>query len=239
MKRHFTNAKMSDIPKQERPYEKCERFGCGSLSDAELLCVILRSGAEGVSALDMSRSILKSLGSAGIAQLHKVSMEDLLEIRGVGRVKALQIRCVAELSRRIAQAKIGAEDELVYNSPDVIGAYYMEEMRHESQEIALVLCLSSKGKLISRKVISRGNVNATILGPREIFIEALTHRAASIILLHNHPSGDPTPSEEDITVTKQIAQAGEMIGIPLTDHLVIGDRTFVSMRRMHILRAAS
>ncbi|HCI73819.1 MAG TPA: hypothetical protein DHV42_04680 [Lachnospiraceae bacterium] len=235
MKQNYNNAKMSDIPKQERPYEKCERFGCGALSDAELLSVILRSGAEGVSALEMSRAILRSLGSGGIAMLHKATMEDLTQIRGIGRVKALQIRCIAELSRRIAQAKIGAEDELVYDNPDVIGSFYMEEMRHESQEIVLVLCLNSKGKLLSRKVISRGNVNTAILGPREIFVEALAHRAASIILLHNHPSGDPTPSDEDIEITKQILMTGEMVGIPLTDHLVIGDKTYVSMRKAHLL----
>ena len=115
----------------------------------------------------------------------------------------------------------------------------MEEMRHEIQEIVLVLCLSSKGKLLGRKVISRGNVNTAILHPREIFIEALSRQAASIILLHNHPSGDPTPSAEDIAVTKKIADAGEMIGIPLTDHLVIGDRTFVSMRMSRLLGSES
>ncbi len=227
--------KMSDIPKQERPYEKCEHFGPESLTDAELLAVLLRSGAEGVSALEMSRAILKSLGNGSIAMLHNAGLEDLLLIRGVGRVKAIQIRCIAELSRRIAQAKIGAEDELVYDSPEVIGSYYMEEMRHENQEIVIVLCLSSKGRLLGKKLVSRGSINAAILDPREIYKEALSRRAASIILLHNHPSGDPSPSSEDIEITNRIAQAGELIGIPLLDHLVIGDRAFVSMRQSHIL----
>ena len=239
MDKNITGAKISDIPRQERPYEKCERFGSGALSDSELLAVLLRSGAEGISALEMSRAVLESLGSGGIARLHNISLEDLQKIRGIGKVKALQIRCIAELSKRIAQAKIGAEDDLVYDNPEVIGSYYMEEMRHEIQEIVLVLCLSSKGKLLGRKVISRGNVNTAILHPREIFIEALSRQAASIILLHNHPSGDPTPSAEDIAVTKKIADAGEMIGIPLTDHLVIGDRTFVSMRMSRLLGSES
>ena len=238
MGKNTSYARMSDLPKQERPYEKCEHFGPEVLSDAELLSVLLRSGTEGVSALDMSRTILQALGSGGIAMLHKASMESLLEIPGVGRVKALQIRCVAELSRRIAQAKIGAEDELVYDSPDVIGTYYMEEMRHESQEIVMVLCLSSRGRLLGKKIISRGNVNSALLDPREIYVEALTRRAASVIILHNHPSGDPSPSAEDITITKRIAHAGELIGIPLSDHLIIGDRSYVSMRMSRILDAA-
>ena len=227
--------KISDIPKQERPYEKCEHFGPEALSDAELLAVVLRSGAEGVSALQMSRDILRSLGSGGIAMLHCAGLEDLLEIRGIGPVKAMQIRCIAELSRRIAQAKIGAEDELVYNDPKVIGSYYMEEMRHENQEIVIVLCLSSKGRLLGKKMVSRGSVNAAFLDPREIYKEALSRRAASIILLHNHPSGDPSPSAEDIEITNRIAQAGELIGIPLLDHLIIGDRSYISMRQSRIL----
>ena len=111
--------RISDLPESERPYEKCERFGAGALSDAELLAVLLRTGSEGTGALEMSRSILESLGSGGIAQLHKASMEDLQEIRGIGKVKATQIRCIAELSRRIAQAKIGSQDSLVYDSPEV------------------------------------------------------------------------------------------------------------------------
>ena len=167
--------------------------------------------------------------------LHCAGLEDLLEIRGIGPVKAMQIRCIAELSRRIAQAKIGAEDELVYNDPKVIGSYYMEEMRHENQEIVIVLCLSSKGRLLGKKMVSRGSVNAAFLDPREIYKEALSRRAASIILLHNHPSGDPSPSAEDIEITNRIAQAGELIGIPLLDHLVIGDRSYVSMRQSRIL----
>ena len=231
----ITGTRMTDLPEMERPYEKCEHFGPGALSDAELLAVLLRSGAEGVSALEMSRSILRSLGRNSLARLHEAGMEDLLEIRGIGKVKAIQIRCIAELSRRIAQAKIGAEDDLVYDSPETVGNYFMEEMRHENQEIVIVLCLSSKGRLLGRRIISRGSINAAILDPREIYKEALSRRAASIILLHNHPSGDPSPSEEDIEITNRISQAGEMIGVPLLDHLIIGDRSYVSMRQSRIL----
>ncbi len=231
----FQTIRMNDLPSSERPCEKCERFGPEGLSDAELLAVLLRTGAEGVSALDMSRNILSTLCNGSLAALHKVSTEELLQIRGVGRVKAIQLRCIAELSGRIAQSKIGVEDELIYDSPDVIGSYYMERMRHENQEIILLLCLSSKGRLLSKKIISRGDLNSAILNPREVFAEAISHRAASIILLHNHPSGDPTPSREDIEITNRILHAGKIVGIPLTDHLVIGDQTFVSMRRSRLI----
>ncbi len=226
---------MNDLPSGDRPYEKCERTGPAGLSDAELLAVLLRTGAQGISALDMSRSILTTLCRDSLANLHRISSEDLLQIRGVGRVKAIQIQCIAELSGRIAQAKIGPEDDLIYDNPEVIGSYYMEQMRHESQEIVLLLCLSSKGRLLNRKVISRGDINTAILNPREVFAEAISHRAATIILLHNHPSGDPTPSKEDIEITKRIMEAGKLVGILLTDHLVIGDRTFVSMRKSQLL----
>ena len=225
-----STVKMKDLPKQERPYEKCARFGPETLSDAELLAVILRSGAEGVSVLEMSRSLIHSLGSGGIAMLPAQGMEDLQKIRGIGAVKALQIRCLAELSRRIAQAKIGAEDELVYDNPEVIGSYYMEELRHESQEIVLILCLSSKGRLLGKKIISRGTIHTAILDPGEVFKEALARRAASIVLLHNHPSGDPTPSGMDKEITERICKAGQILGIQLIDHLIIGDLSFTSLR---------
>ncbi len=230
---------MNDLPSGERPYERCEHIGPGGLSDAELLAVLLRTGAEGISALDMSRMILSQLCNGSLASLHRITRADLLQIRGIGRVKAIQIQCIAELSGRMAQAKIGQEDEITYDNPEVIGSYYMEQMRHEIQEIVLLLCLSSKGRLLGKKVISRGDINTAILNPREVFAEAISHRAASIILLHNHPSGDPTPSKEDIEITGRIMEAGKLVGIPLTDHLVIGDRTYVSMRQSHLLNDAA
>ena len=120
------------LPADERPYEKCEHLGPSSLSDAELLSVILRTGAEGVNVIDMSRDILSSLGSSGIAGLCRASQEDLCQIRGIGKVKAMQIRCIAELSRRIAHADIGYEAELNFNDPQTIADYYMEDLRHET-----------------------------------------------------------------------------------------------------------
>ena len=194
------------------------------------MSVILRTGAEGVNVIDMSRDILSSHGSSGIEGLCRASQEDLCQIRGIGKVKAMQIRCIAELSRRIAHADIGYEAELNFNDPQTIADYYMEDLRHETQEVMYLLCLSSKGSLLKKEIISRGTVNSTMINPREIFVSALSHRAASVILMHNHPSGDPTPSEADIRVTQKTQQCAKMLGIVLLDHIVIGDHRFVSMR---------
>ncbi len=221
---------ISQLPDTEKPYEKCEHFGPDCLSDAELLSVILRTGSEGLNVLDMSRSLLALLGSEGIAGLCRVTQADLCQIRGIGRVKALQIRCIAELSKRIAQADIGYEADLNFNDPQTIADYYMEDLRHETQEVMYLLCLSSKGSLLKKEIISRGTVNSTVISPREIYVSALSHRAASVILMHNHPSGDPTPSDADIKVTKKIWKCGNMLGITLLDHIVVGDHRFVSMK---------
>lgn len=221
---------ISQLPGTERPYEKCERFGPEALSDAELLAVILRTGSEGVNVLDMSRNILSSLGSEGIAGLCRVTQAGLCQIRGIGRVKALQIICIAELSKRIAHADIGFEAELNFNDPQTIADYYMEDLRHENQEVMYLLCLSSKGSLLKKEIISRGTINSTVINPREIFVSALSHRAACVILMHNHPSGDPAPSQEDISITRKIQRCGHMLGIELLDHIVVGDHRFVSLK---------
>ncbi len=227
---NITYRTISQLPDTEKPYEKCERFGPEALSDAELLAVLLRTGSEGVNVLDMSRSILASLGSEGIAGLSRMTGEQLRRIRGVGRVKAMQISCAAELSRRIAQADIGYEAELDFNDPKTIAEYYMEDLRHEKQEVMYLLCLSSRGRLLKRELISRGTVNRTAADPREIFVSALSHGAAAIVLMHNHPSGDPTPSEEDIRITARVRRCGQLIGIELLDHIVTGDHRYVSLR---------
>ena len=225
-----------ELPEMEKPYEKCEHFGPEALSDAELLSVILRTGARGMSALEMSREILACPGCEGLAGLHRICEQDLMQIRGMGRVKSLQVRCIAELSRRISRASIGPEDGLNFQDPQTIAQYYMEDLRHETQEIVLLLCLSSKGSLLRKEVISRGTVNSAVITPREIFAAALKYRAASVILLHNHPSGDPTPSREDITFTGMVRRAGALIGITLLDHIVVGDMCYVSLRQEGLMK---
>ncbi len=222
---------MKCIPKEERPYEKCLAGGASCLSDAELLAVILRTGSRGESALELSRKVLSLQGSEkGLLGIYHMSISDLMGIKGLGKVKAVQLKCLAELSVRIAKAQ--ASPSLSFTNPAAIAAYYMEELRHLEQEVLLLLMLNSKSRLIRDMVISRGTVRAALISPREIYIEALRHQAVSIILLHNHPSGVPEPSREDLELTRRVRQAGELIGIELLDHIIIGDRQAVSLREL-------
>ena len=143
-------------------------------------------------------------------------------------MKAIQIRCLAELARRMAKAE--ALEGLDFSSPNTIARYYMEDMRHRQKEVMKLLLLNTKARLIGASDISVGTVNATLVSPRELFLEALKKNAVSIILLHNHPSGDPTPSQEDILLTQRVRKAGNLIGIELLDHIIIGDNRYISLR---------
>ncbi len=220
---------MKSIPKDERPYEKCLSRGAESLTDAELLAVILRTGSRGESALELSRKILAQYGEAnGLLGIYHMSISDLTRTRGLGKVKAVQLKCVAELSRRIAKATFSGG--LYFRDPATVAQYYMEELRHQEQEVLMLVMLNSKGKLLKDQIISKGTVRSSLISPREIFIEAVRGRAVSILLLHNHPSGIPDPSREDIALTQRVREAGSLLGIELLDHIIIGDCQAVSMR---------
>ncbi len=233
----INNHTIRDIPKEERPYEKCLARGAGNLSDAELLAVILRTGSRGESALELSRKVL-SHGKSGsgnpLLGLYHMSIPELTRLKGLGTVKAAQLKCVAELSRRIARATFS--EGISFRDPKAVAGYYMEQLRHQEQEVLVLAMLNSKGRLIRDQVISKGTVRASLISPREIFIEAVKHQAVSILLLHNHPSGIPDPSREDIQLTLRVMRAGEMLGIELLDHIIIGDRQAVSMREQGFWR---
>ncbi len=220
---------MRSIPKEERPYEKCLEHGAESLSDAELLAVILRTGVKGESALELSRKVLAQHGEVnGLLGIYHMSISDLTKVKGLGQVKAIQLKCVAELSRRIARATFS--EGVVFRDPETVAQYYMEELRHQEQEILMLAMLNSKGRLMKDQVISKGTVRASLISPREIFIEAVRNQAVSIIMIHNHPSGDPMPSPEDLLLTRRVRRAGHTLGIELQDHVIIGDCRAVSMR---------
>lgn len=224
---------MKELPLSERPYEKVLENGSASLSDAELLAVILRSGARGVPAKELAAEVLALGSPAGLLGLLHGSLQDFMEIRGVGQVKAIQLACIGELSRRIWKAA-AVEEMPRFDHPARVAARYMEEMRHMEQENLKLLILNTKNRLIREVDISRGTVNASLSTPRELFIEALRYRGVGIILLHNHPSGDPTPSKEDCLYTRRIQQAGNLLGIPLLDHIIIGDNSYVSLKERGI-----
>lgn len=218
--------KMKDMPGEERPYEKCLLSGPQSLSDKELLAVLLRCGTKGENALELASRILYHEDEDGLIGIHQFSLEKLLKIKGIGKVKAVQILCLSELAKRLSKAC--AKERLCFQAPETIASYYMEELRHKKQEHTKLLMLNTKSMLLGECDISKGTVDASIITPRELFIEALQKNATAIVILHNHPSGDPTPSQEDINITARIKQAGEFIGIPLLDHIIIGNNCYSS-----------
>lgn len=225
---------MKELPAEEMPYEKCLRDGAEVLSDAELLAVILRAGSRGINALELSRKILEAgVPERGLLGFYHMSIPQLRQIKGVGEVKAVQLKCIAELSRRIARHS--GEKSLNFKDAATIAEYFMEELRHLEQEQIVLLMLDTKCRLLARQYISKGSVNCSVISPREIFLLALQHHAVFIILLHNHPSGDPSPSEEDKSFTKRISLGGELVGIRLLDHIIVGDRCYTSLREMKIL----
>lgn len=228
------NEEFNNLPKEERPYERCIRHGAEGLSDRELLAVFLRTGAKGRTVLELAGDLLKLVPEReGFTGLRRLGLAELSGVRGIGKVKAVQIKCILELARRMAREEAGKG--IYFKTPASVAEYYMEDLRHEEQEVLLLLMLNQKGRLIREKYLFKGTVNASMISPREIFLEALSSRAVQIILLHNHPSGDARPSREDLNVTKRVGEAGALLGIALTDHIIIGERSFVSLREKNYL----
>ncbi|MFI3212126.1 MAG: DNA repair protein RadC [Eubacteriales bacterium] len=217
------------------PYEKFLSDGPQSLTNAELLAIIIRTGTKENTPVMLGEKILElSNGKQkGLLGLHHVSIQDLMSIQGIGEVKAVKIKCVTEFSRRIAKDTF--LPTVKFDKPNTVAEYYMEEMRHHETEQVLLVMTDNKNQLIKELVISQGTVNQSMLSSREIFIHALRYRAVYILLIHNHPSGDPTPSKADIQITKQINEAATLLNIPLMDHIIIGDHQYRSMRELGLL----
>ena len=219
---------MKEMSETERPYEKAYRYGASTLSDAELLSVILRTGSRKANALSTAYRILDAHPvHKGIVGLNYLTLKDLEDIDGVGRVKAIQMKCLAEISRRMSRAV--HKPFISFQSPQSIADYYMEKTRYLEKEYVYMLMFDSKHKLIKDVRISEGTINSSLLSPREVFVEALRYDAVFIILIHNHPSGDPTPSIQDIYITNRIYDAGMLIGINLSDHLILGNNCYESL----------
>jgi DNA repair protein RadC len=224
---------VKELPVTERPYEKCELYGAEALTDTELLAVILRTGRKGERSTDLARRILMFPDDSGnITSLDHLSIDELKQINGVGRVKAIQIKCAAELGRRIAAGQ--RREVLNAFDPQSVAGYYRYKIGHLEKETVMLLHADSKGRIFYEERLSVGTVDCSLVSPREIFVSALAKKSVNIFLLHNHPSGDPTPSHEDCLVTERVAEAGKLIGIKLLDHIIIGDRSYVSFRELGI-----
>jgi len=217
---------LREVPEEERPRERMLRIGPSALSNAELLAILLRTGTHRESAVTLAQRLLREAG--GLRGLADRSVEQLCEQRGVGTAKALQLLAALELGKRVARAD--AEATPIIRSPQDVAALVREDLRYLQQEHFVVLFLNTKNRVVGRETLSVGSLNATIVHPREVYRAAVKRSAASIICVHNHPSGDPTPSPEDIQLTHRLSESGHIIGIELLDHVIIGDRSYVSLK---------
>ena len=222
------NMMIADMAEHEKPVEKLIKYGASSLSDAELLACILRTGTKDMNVITLSQLILNS-GKAykGLRGLNYRDYTDLTQINGVGNVKAAQLLALTEISKRMAAQE--TEERVVFNSSESVADFFMEEVRYLTKERVYALFLSTSNGMIHKTLLSEGSIDRSIMSPRELFKEAVRYEACSMILIHNHPSGDPTPSMQDIMITTQIMELGNSLGIPLLDHIIIGDKRYISM----------
>ena len=219
---------IKEMPGMERPYEKALHYGVHVLSDAELLAVILRSGTRNRTSVELAREVLSIPGRyQGLLGLYHASKAELCKVDGIGQVKALELLCVAELARRMARMA-HASSGMVFHRPDELAAYYMEEMRVYETEHFYVVLFDASGHLLKSEDMFHGTINVSIVSPREALRLALRYDAYAMVILHNHPSGDPTPSGNDDIVTARFEKACELMGIEFYDHIIIGDNAFLS-----------
>jgi len=217
---------IKNVPKEDRPRERMLRYGPSHLSNQEILAILIGSGTKDESVMSVANFVLMHFD--GLQLLRDATIEELISIKGIGTAKGLIILSAIELGKRMNEYK--PNEKYVIRSPEDGADYVMEEMRYLKQEHFVVLFLNTKNQIIHQQTIFIGSLNASIVHPREVYREAVKRSAASIIVAHNHPSGDPAPSQEDIQVTKRLVNSGKIIGIELLDHLIIGDRKFVSLK---------
>lgn len=223
---------IKELPVEERPREKLLKYGVGFLSNGELLSILIGTGTKDTSALMLANRIL-SLESTGISYLTSCVPEELLKVQGIGMAKACQIISAIELGKRIA-TKPKAK-RLNIKSPQEVADLFMEEMRYLSKEFFKVLLLNTKNEIIMIEDTSVGNLNSSVVHPREVFSSAVRRSACSVIIVHNHPSGNPIPSDTDIQMTKRLVEAGDLLGIKVLDHLIIGDGIFISLKEKMLM----
>ena len=216
---------IQDMTLEERPREKLILNGAGSLTDAELLAILLRTGTKQFNAIQLGKAIIEKADN--IRYLQNITIEELESINGIGKTKAVQIKAALELGNRIASYKPA---KYKIKNPWDIYKYYMESLRYQYKEIFKVVLLNTKNEIITDVDISMGTLNSSLVHPREVFREAIRRSSNKIILLHNHPSGNAEPSKEDKSVTNRLKECGELIGIEVIDHIIIGDGIYFSFK---------
>jgi DNA repair protein RadC len=217
---------VKELPFDDRPREKLLLRGAQSLSDAELVAILLRTGKKGKSVIEIARELINSEGN--LAMLATRTVDSLQKISGIGKDKAAALAAAFELSRRILSQPKWLSNKKI-TSPQDVAEIFIPILRDDNKEKFIVVCLNSANKIIKHEIISVGNLNSSVVHPREIFKVAIDNSSASIILIHNHPSGNPEPSNEDIRITKKIVETGKIMDIPIFDHLIIAGETYTSL----------
>lgn len=224
--------KIKALPRSERPVEKTITKGASALSNSELLAILLGSGTREKSAIGLAEDII-SKDKSGISYLAESSVQELMSINGIGQSKAARVVAAVELGKRISTAprvkRMGVE------SSDDIARLFIEDMRYEKREIFKALLLNPRGEIISIETVSVGELTSTLVHPREVFSQAVKRSAAGIVFVHNHPSGNPEPSEEDIKTTERLVACGKLLGIVVIDHIIIGDGQYCSMQSLGLM----
>ncbi len=222
------------LPEDERPYDKFLKYGAGVLTDTELLAVLLRCGTRGKNVKELAAEILSYCGPGrSIGHLSNLTMKELMQIKGIGKVKAVFILCLLEFSRRMWRQQY-SEKVSVTNASEAAG-YYMEELRYKDTENVCLMLLNARNTVTGDLLISQGTVNSSPVSVREIVKKALARDAVRVILIHNHPSGDPSPSTDDVTAASRLKNAMALVGIEFLDSIVIGDGVYVSFREKGII----
>lgn len=217
------------INKHESPYEKCEAYGPGSLTDTELLAVLLRTGNVNKNVLQIASEIVGKFDkNKAFLELSRLNINELKKLPGIGKVKSISLSCVFEIGKRLSKTELN--NNLKCTSPSVIANNFFEQLRYLNYEEVHLLLLNIKGALIKDIIISKGTVSHSLISTREILINCLKYDAVNLIILHNHPSGDPTPSNDDYEVTNSINEASKIVGLRLLDHIVIGDNKYYSFK---------
>jgi len=215
-----------DLPESERPRERLQSYGPGSLSTSELLAILLRTGAKSESAINLGTRLLANFG--GLAGIARAGFGDLCEVHGLGVAKAAQIKAALELGKRLMVAS--PEERPQVKSPSDVANMLMLEMGFLEQEHLRVILLDTKNRVLGMPTIYIGSLNTSVLRVGELFREAVKANSAAVIVVHNHPSGDPTPSPEDVSITRQLVEAGKLLDVEVLDHLVIGQQRYVSLK---------
>ncbi|MGD0352168.1 MAG: DNA repair protein RadC [Dehalococcoidia bacterium] len=229
MKNSFT---VHDLPLSERPRERLSKLGSEALSSQEILALILGRGIKGESVIVTAQKLLSRFGN--LKNLASASIEELTQIKGIGPAKAAQIKATFELSKRLENSS-SETTKITVKSPEDVVKTARNLLKGKKKEHFLVICLDTRNHLIKTSTVSIGSLDCSIVHPREVFKDAISSSAASVIFIHNHPSGDPTPSEDDIKMTKRLIEAGEIIGIEVLDHIIICDSEHLSMKAKNLV----